>query len=269
MLPSAVVLSFVGDDPEPGGTHTQMYSRALHPGARSFLDDARKRHDDTIDTALKLYKSDSGFEMLDLCNIVLRELETSLNKNKFLSCADFFSICILDMVSRASEMAQESLSTADEDDDIQCITNFSSVASFKRSKALEILFGLVKPTSTYNAFEAISKATASKPYNRDRDGNHLLSYVESCLFKLKPRYPRPPQDTRDLQIQIPSASDKRNAIVAKDLPDRSAPRGGRKRGFSADSESPGHESQAASRQRLPATDQEMRDSDESASEDEC
>ena len=262
------VLSFVGEDPKPGSTNILNYCKTLHPGARNFLDDAKAHHDDTLDAALKLYESDSGSEMLGLCNIVLCYLETSLSKNKHLSCLEFFSICILDMVSKASEMATKPLSTANDDGDVQGITAKSSDASIARTKAFEVLFGLIKATSAYNPFEAISKATSSKAYNQHRDENHLLSYVESCLFRLTPLLRRPPRDIKNLQIDIPSASDKTRTIVAKNLPDRSASTGGRKRGLSDDSGNSGLESPAASRPRLPATGQEIQDTDESTAEDE-
>ena len=250
------------EGPKAGSTNVWSFSRALLPGARNFLNTIKHNNEFVLSTALKLYESDSESEMLESCNVVLHALEVSLNKSKNVSRPEFFAICVLDMVSRASEMATNHLSTPSEKDNIRGITYPSPGIFFRRSKTLEILFGLVRPTSIYNPFEAISKTTCSKEYDRNIDGTDLLSYVESCLFKIKPLSPRPPQNAKSLQIDLPSAPGKTSMnLVAPELPDRSTPELGRKRGLSAESESQGQKSRAASRQRLPISAPRVRDTE--------
>ena len=261
------MLIATGEDPNVDVTNSEIYSSALQPGADSFLEEVRTHHDEALRTALEMYKSDSESEMLELCSRVLCEVDISFAKDRCLSCPEFFSICILVMICRATELAMELDQTAVTEADIQRITSSLPSRSFTKSKSLEILLGLVR-TNGYNAFEAIAQATRSKPYNRGKDGTDLLCYVEKCLFKLRPRSPRPPRDIKDLQIEVASASDKRKMVIAMTLPDRSAPSGRKKAGASGDANKPNHRSSVSSKQRLPATDQETEDLIDASEDDE-
>ena len=214
-----------------------------------------------MDAAIKLYEAEESAEMLENCNIVLCLLNNTCNKTRLLSLAEFFSICILDMVSRASDIASESRSTVND-------TGKHTVSStaVRRSKALEILFGLLRPTSPFCPFEAISNATGSKMYRRERDGSDLLYYIECCLFKLKPEKPQVPQDTDSLQIQIPSEFER--MPMSKHLRDRLISTAGRKKakrniGLLAESERQNRDVQFRSRQRAPTQYQYVQTMDDS------
>ena len=196
--------------------------------------------------ALKLYGSNSEAEMLDLGGNVLYRLEAALNKSKHLSQAEFFAVCVLDMISRASEMAANHLPVPSHHGDIQATTYSSPGICFRKSKTLEVLFGLIRPTSDYNAFEAISKATGGKAHERVKDGMDLLTHVETCLFNIKPFHPRFPQNTESLRIHLPSQS---SSTVTG--PGRLALEMGRKRGLSAESKNQQPGFRAGSRQPLP------------------
>lgn len=244
----AVLTKRIGQSLTPESVRAPRYTHELSTGAQKFLSEAKKKDDELLNIAVELYESDSKAEMLDLCGIVLREIETLLYKNKHLTLPEFFCVCIIDMLSRAMELYSNSSSET-----AQVFHTTSSGITLQRNEALEVLFSLIRPTGPYDAFEVISKATGGKNYNRDRHGIHLVSYVETCLFKLKPR-PRPPQDVDSLRMGDPPALGKPTP-VAKTLPDRSS-----------DSQSQRAESRAAGKQRTTLS-HEIEEMDEDTDED--
>lgn len=239
------------EDPKPGSTALESFSKALLPGARTFLAAVKRKENEVLRLAVKLYESDDASEMSKLLYSVLRKVDSYLSHiSKHLPQAEFFAICVLDMVSRASEIAgNEALS---DHDDMQATTYPSPVVYLRKSKTLEVLFGLVRSSKEYSPFEVISEATGGKAHDRLNDGMDLHTHVESCLFNIKPAPTPLPQSIESLQMHPPLEANESPVGPVMRLPDRSMPSVGHKRGSPAGigSREPG--ARAGSGQRLPA-----------------
>ena len=72
----AVLTEVIGRSLTPESVRAPSYTDELSTGARNLLSEAQRKDDELLNIAIDLYKSDSEAKMLDLCAIVLREIET-------------------------------------------------------------------------------------------------------------------------------------------------------------------------------------------------
>ena len=169
--------------PMPNVTENSDYLALFLPGTQPFLDFAKKESHPGIEDAMSLYYSGSQDDMQNLCSSVLKRLEKKAHSGfKVLNANDFFSICILHMVSRASKTAKQAISG---ENDISLV---STPNSNKKSKATEIkildlLFDLIRRSSDLSLFDNISDVTGRPRYNPDRHGKNLMRHVDFCLFR--------------------------------------------------------------------------------------
>ena len=219
----ALILILIGENPKPDSLRSLSYLERLSDGAQLFLnfakDFAKEQQKDTcLPTGLKMYESNSDRKMWDLCNTTLAMIDLP-SKIRLGYRADrgktpedrvkesFFAVCILYMVSKASMISKQSSLGKD---DISSVKLTDTNGTVRESYALEIkvldvLFFFINQSLTrYNPFEDMAKIVGKK-YDKHRDGQNLMYYIDFCLFKNDSKLTKITSIERleDLEAKIP------------------------------------------------------------------
>jgi hypothetical protein len=177
------MLIFIGENPNPDYLKSPDYLTTLSAGGQSFLDFAKSKKQEypILAIALELYESDSKERMWYLCNLILQELQVIVRTQKrSVSCEAFFSICILYMVSRATEIAKQSLLTKDISF-VPAPNDGDKVSIPLEVKVQTLLFETTQMVAPLGLFEKIGSITGKK-YDKARYGKSLMDFFERCIF---------------------------------------------------------------------------------------
>ncbi|HEY0222423.1 MAG TPA: hypothetical protein VGC17_06510 [Lactovum miscens] len=147
--------------------------------------------------------------MFELGTKILQESITSLKNGNF-TLKGFFSLCIMNMVAKASEMAKYGLSQEDYDPQTGDPPHHLMPDHYNiRIKFFRMMFAIIRfkkrHATRLEVFKAIFEATNNVGFNGEmppslNSGVDLLSYVEGCLFKIGSQYPQQYQSDTVIDI---------------------------------------------------------------------